>query len=119
MAAGDAFAITPNVAIPVEPDYHNIVTPSESMKKEYLNMSATPTEKWILKFKALTSTNMNVLLTHYKENSGEYYPFSWTTVPPHINSGANITGRWVKGSLSLNPISGIKWMCQITFEKAN
>lgn len=119
MAAGDAFTLVPYVVTPREPDYHNIVTPTESMKKEYLNLSSTPIERWILVFKALTSAQMNTFLTHFKDNSGEYYPFEWQSVPAYINGGANITGRWVKGTWRVTPLSNNYWSCEAEFEKDN
>ena len=120
MAAGDAFtSLTPNFVTPINPDYHNKITPSESMKKEYLNMAATPVEQWRLKFSALSSANMNTLLTHVKDQSDGYYEFSWQTVPSHVNGGANITGHWVQGSLSITPSGTLWWTVEITFEKSN
>ena len=119
MGAGDSFTLTPSVVIPNEPDYNNIVTPSESMKKEYINLSSTPTEQYMIKIKVLTSTQMNTWLTHFKDNSGEYYPFSWTSVPSYINGGSAMSGRWVKGSWKATPLSAGKWACEATFEKAN
>lgn len=118
MAAGSDFTSTPYIAVPVEPQYHNIITPSESMKKEYLNVSATPIKQWDLQFKALTSTEMNTILTHYEDQSGGYYEFKWTSVPLYVNSGADITGHWVDGSLRISQNSN-KWNVNIRFEKSN
>jgi len=117
MAAGSAFTLTPNTVSSMPPEYNNVQTQSESMKKEYYNISANAVERHELEFKALSSADMNVLLTHYKDQSAGYYPFSWQSVPNHINSGANITGRWIEGSLDMTPISN-RWKCSITFEKA-
>ena len=119
MAAGDAFSLTPNLVTPIVPNYHNVITPSESMKKEYLNVSATPIEQWKLRFKSLTSANMNVVLTHYKDQSGGYYEFSWQSVPSYVNSGANITGHWVHDSLTISPNGEQHWTVEIIFEKSN
>ena len=58
------------------------------------------------------------LLTHYKDQSGGYYPFSWSSTPSYIGGGAAITGRWVEGSLSMTP-QGLTWKCSISFEKSN
>jgi hypothetical protein len=118
MAAGDNFSLKPNVVEPQEPAYNNIATQSESMKKEYLNLAATPEEKFLLRFKALTSTNMSILLTHFKDNSGGFYPFSWTSVPSYINSGSDMTGRWVQGSLKITPNGNRYWQCEVMFEKS-
>ena len=117
MAAGAGFTLVPNVVEIQEPEYHNIITQSESMKKEYLNLSSAPTERYLLKF-LLTSTNMNTLLTHFKDNYGGWYPFTWKSVPSYIGSGANITGRWVDKSLKITPAANYYWNCEVLFEKS-
>ena len=119
MAAGDPFSLTPQVVRPLSPKYHNIITPSESMKKEYINLSATPTEQYKLKFKAVSNGSRGTLLTHYEDQSGGYYEFSWQSVPSYIGGGSNITGRWIDGSLTMSPIGADQWECEITFEKDN
>jgi len=119
MAAGSAFSLVPNEVISMEPDFHNIITPSESMKKEYYNLSATSVDTYRLRFKTLTSTDRQTLLTHYNEQYGGFHNFSWQSVPSYIGSGANITGRWVDGSLKMSPISASRWNCEIMFEKEN
>ena len=117
MGAGDAFTAVPYIAVVVKDDYHNIITPTESMKKEYLNMSSTPEEQWELQFKALTSAQMNAIKDHYDDQYGGYAEFSWQSVPSYINSGANMTGRWVDRSFKQTPNSN-KWNVSITFEKS-
>jgi phage-related protein len=87
-------------------------------KKEYYDISATAVQKWDLTFKAVTSTVMNTILTHFNDQSGGYHNFSWQSVPDYINSGANITGRWIKGSLRITPNSN-KWKITVSFEKEN
>lgn len=118
MAAGSAFTLVPNEVITIEPDYHNVITASESEKKDYQNISTTKVQKYELKFKALTNVNRDILLTHFEDQSGGYYLFSWQSVPSYIGSGANISGRWVKGSLKMSIISN-KWRCSVVFEKDN
>lgn len=117
MAPGANFTLVPNKVTPLEPIYHNIITPADSMKKEYLNISSTPEEKYQLFFNALSLTNRDILITHFKDNSGGYYPFSWTSVPSYI-SGSAITGRWIDRSLKITPTGGKYWACEIIFEKA-
>ena len=119
MAAGDPFTTDPHEVIPMEPEYHNIITPSESMKKEYINLSATPVEKYKLKFKAVSNTVRETILTHFKDQSGGYYSFSWQSVPSYINGGANITGRWIDKSFNMTPAGPMLWDCELTFEKDN
>ena len=116
MAAGSAFTLVPNEVITEEPEFHNIITPSESMKKEYMNISANSVDTYRLLFKALTNANRDILLTHYNDQYGGYHNFSWQSVPSYIGSGVNITGRWITGSLKMTPVSN-KWKCEITFEK--
>jgi len=118
MAAGGDFTLIPDEVIPQEPEYHNVVTPSESMKKEYLNLSATPVEKFIIKFKALPSASMTTLRNHYKDQSGGYYPFIWKTVPSYISTSTAMTGRWLTGSLSIGIVGDKYWACDVGFEKS-
>jgi len=120
MAQGDAFTLVPTEVVVIEPDYHNITTPAESMKKEYLNISATPTEVFLLKFRGLSNSDReSVLLAHYKDQYGDFASFSWQSVPTYVGSGSNITGRWVKGSLKMTPSGYLRFNCEILFEKAN
>jgi len=117
MAAGDDFTLTPNVVITYPPAYYNVITQSESGKKEYMNIASTPTEKYELQFNALTNSQRDTLLTHYKDNYGEYHSFSWKSVPSYVNSGADMTGRWVDGSLRMSPVGNLYWRCSVVFEK--
>lgn len=116
--AGEAFTLIPQEVITSEPIYYNVITTSESMKKEYMNISSTPIERYELTFKILTSTDRDILLNHYNAQYGGYHNFSWQSVPSYIGAGANITGRWVTGSLSMTIISN-HWRCKIVFEKEN
>lgn len=119
MAAGDAFSETPQEVEVLEPEYHNVITPTESMKKEYLNLSATPVEKYRLRFKARTNTQRETIHTHYKDQSGGYYLFSWQSVPSYIGGGANISGRWVEGSFGMTPVGATFFNIELIFEKDN
>ena len=115
-SAGDAFTITPNSVLELVPEYNNVISQTESMKKEYFNISANAVRKFKLEFKAVTSTVRNAILDHYKAQSGGYYPFSWQTVPSYIDSGANIIGRWVEESYNESHASN-KFKISLTFEK--
>lgn len=121
MAQGDPFTMTPSEVVPLEPDYHTVVTPSESMKKEYHSMSATPVEAFELSFKGLTTAEKNDLKAHFNDQSGGYYEFTWQTVPDYIDDSSNndMVGRWVKKSLRMMPIAPDAWNCRIKFEKDN
>jgi len=119
MAAGSDFTLVPNEVVTEEPKFHNISTKSESMKKEYFNLSATSINRYTLQFNALSNTNRDTLLTHYNDQYGGYHSFAWKSVPSYIGAGANITGRWVEGSLKMTPSSSTYWSCEIQFEKAN
>ena len=118
MAAGSAFTIKPNNVLELVPEYNNVTSQTESMIKEYFQVSATAVKKYNLEFKAKTTTERNSILNHYNDQSGGYYPFSWQTVPSYIGSGSSITGRWVEGSYSETQTSN-KFQITIAFEKAN
>lgn len=116
MAAGGDFTLAPQFVEPLEPVYNNVITQSESMKKEYLNLAATPMEQFKLSFNFLSNTDMATLWTHFKDNSGGYYAFTWKSVPSYIDSGSNKTGRWVPGSLKASRAGANRWKVEVTFE---
>lgn len=116
--AADDFSLSPNFVTELDPIYNNVITESESMKKEFLNLSTTALQRYELKFSALTTANKDVLIGHYKARYGGYDSFIWTSVPAYIESGSNITGRWVDGSLQITPIGYKRWTCSITMEKS-
>lgn len=118
MAAGDPFTMIASEVTTLEPVYNNVETPTESMKKEYFNIATTPLEQYELFFKARTDAQRDVILTHFNDQLGSHHDFSWTSVPNYIDSGNNITGRWVKGSFQMSVI-GNKWNVTIQFEKEN
>lgn len=117
MAQGDAFSMTPKVVEVSEPAHHNIITAADSMKKEYLNVSATPMERFKLKFPNLTSAERTTLQTHFSDQYGGFASFIWQSVPAYIGGGSNITGRWVDGSLQMVPNGHTHWACSVIFEK--
>jgi len=118
------FTLVPKWVEPFEPEFHNIVTPSESMKKNYQNISVSGIYKFKLIFKGLSDTNFWTLYNHFAANKGGYASFSWTSVPSYIDTdqsgtgdGANLTGRWIEGSFKFNP-KATSWDAEIAFEKA-
>jgi len=119
MAAGEDWTLVPNLVVEAEKVYNNVITEFESMKKEFLNISTTPVERFEITYRNLTTANKDIFLAHYKANSGGYYPFTWKSVPAYIGSGANITGRWVDDSYSLSPAGTARWTLKVIFEKAN
>ena len=118
MAAGSPFTMKVNSVEIMEPAYHNVITTSESMKKEYMNVSSAAIQRFKLSLQLVTSEK-DTLLAHFNDQYGGYHSFSWTSVPSHINSGVSMTGRWVDGSLSLPIRAGLVWLCQVEFEKEN
>ncbi len=116
--AADDFATTPHEVVEENPIYNNVITPSESMKKEYLNLSATALQRYRLTFKNCTTAEKDAIVSHYQGRYGGYDSFIWTAVPAYIESGANITGRWVDGSLKIMPVANGVWNVQLTMEKS-
>jgi hypothetical protein len=116
--SGEVFSLVPSNVETSEPQYNNVETTTENMKKEYFNISSTALQRYKLTFKALSNTDRDTLLTHVNAQLMSHYSFSWQSVPSYIGAGANITGRWVPGSFSMTPM-GLQWKCTITFEKDN
>lgn len=118
------FQLLPTWVHPLEPEYHNIITPVDSMKKEYMNLSATAVEKFRLVFEGMSDANFKTLRDHYKTSYGEYDNFDWKNayIPDYILTllgltSEDISGRWVRGSFRSKPLAN-SWDADITFEKA-
>jgi len=117
--AADDFTIAPSEVVEIVPVFNNVVTDSESMKQEYLNLSTTSIQRYKIKFNAKTTAEKDAVLAHYNGRYAGYDEFIWTSVPAYVNSGANLTGRWVTGSLQFTPIGYKRWNISITFQKSN
>ena len=112
------FTMIPNEVVEETPIYHNIFSQSDFMKKEFFNITGTPLQRYKLKFKALSTVDKDVLLSHYKACYGGYDEFEWTSVPSYIELGVNITGRWVGRSLKIIPVNEQLLSCSIVIEKS-
>jgi len=113
------FTVTPTWVHPIEPEFHNIISKSESMKKVYYNVSATSISVFHLVFEGLSDAQFTTVREHYNETSGGYEPFYWNTVPSYIESGnTSIYGRWVEKSFKQKP-KAKSWNCEIDFERDN
>ena len=119
------FELIPTWVTPEAPEYHNVITESESMKKDYQNLSTTPVEVFVLEFTGLSDANFKILYDHYYSEYGGYAEFNWLNakIPGYLKvllgiTDGNLTGRWVKDSFSftLKPHS---WDAKIKFERAN
>jgi len=114
--AADDFTLIPTWVKPLPSKFYNVVTKSESGKKEYQNISTTPTKQFELKFQGLSDTDYDSLRAHYEARYGGYDSFSWQSVPSYIESGANMTGRWKDKSLKAKARATC-WDVTIIFEK--
>jgi len=112
------FTVTPHLVTIESKEYNIIETQSEDMKKEYYKLSDTPTVRYRLHFKAVSSSTMGTILAHYDSAFGSYDSFSWTSVPSYIEAGASLTGRWVNDSIKISEVGMKFWNVQILFEKA-
>ena len=112
------FTITPHEVVEADPIYNNLITQSESMKKEFLNLSTTPLQRYQLTFKNCTTAKKDLIIAHYNAQYAGFAEFAWTSVPSYIESGANITGRWIDGSRKITPVANGAWNIQLTIEKS-
>jgi hypothetical protein len=122
--AADDFQLLPTWVYPEEPEYHNVETPSESMKKEYMNISSNAVERYKLVFEGLSDANMKTLRDHYSGRYGGYDSFAWKNayIPGYLLTllgltTEDLTGRWVQGSFKYDP-QPHSWDAEIVFEKA-
>ena len=113
------FTTAPSEVVELSPIFNNVITDSESMKQEYLNISTTSVQQYKIKFNVVTTAVKDAILAHYNGRYGGYDPFAWKSVPAYVNSGADITGRWVGGSLQFTPIGYKRWNVSVIFQKSN
>lgn len=123
--AADDFALTPTWVYPEEPEYHNVITQSESQKKDYQNVSTTSIEKFKLKFEGMSDANFKTLYDHQKGRYGGYDLFAWlnANIPAYIKTllgitSENLSGRWIFGTFKFTP-KAHSWDAEIIFEKNN
>lgn len=117
------FTLVPTWVHPEEPEFHNIETQSESMKKEYYNLSTSAVEKFRLVFEGLSDANFKTLRDHYMGRYGGFDSFLWknSAIPEDIKTllgltTNDLTGRWVTGSFKHTP-KPHSWEAEITFER--
>lgn len=110
----DDFTLVPTWVEPETRQYHNIETRSESMKREVINLSATPLRRFRLRWEGMSDADYATLLAHYSARYGEVDPFTWTTPPTYIST-LDMVGRWVDGSLDARPLSHAWWV-EVLFE---
>lgn len=122
MAASD-FSLMPTLVIPEEPEYHNIESQADSMKKEYFNISSTPVERFKLKFDGLSDSDFKILYDHVKARYGGYGLFDWLNayIPGYLKTLLGITsgdlsGRWVDGSFRFD-VKPKHFTAEIVFER--
>jgi len=117
------FTLMPTWVDPLEPEYNTIITPTESMKKEYMNLSANATEKFKLRYEGLSDANFKTLYDHYKGEYGGYAAFAWKNayIPAYIQTllgltTEDLTGRWVENTFKFSP-EAHSWTAEVVFEK--
>lgn len=116
--------VTPTWVTPLEPMFHNIVTESESQKKNFMNFSgSTPIFRYRLQWTNLSDTKFWTLHKHYYDQKGGYSKFVWKDVPTYIDTdmngtvdGSDITVRYVDGSFSFKP-NAKTWNAEVVVEK--
>jgi len=116
--------VTPTWVIPLEPQFATTITPAESQKKNYANLSgSTPVYQWHLKWESLTDAKFWTLHAHYVTCKGGYDYFAWKDVPSYIDAnhdgtvdGADVTVRYVAGSFKFDPLPH-SWKAEAIFEE--
>ncbi len=119
VTAGATFGVSPTWVIPEEPEFHLIETQAESMKKDFNLMSGSSSvDIYRLQFTGLSDTDYNGgsgVHDHFIGQNGGYSSFRWASVPSYINSGSDVTGRWVAGTFNPTPKAS-SWDVEVSFE---
>jgi len=121
---GALSGVTPTWVYPQAPEFHNIVTESESQKKNYINLSgSTPALRWKLIWKNLSDTKFWTLHKHYYDQRSGVTAFAWKDVPSYIDTdmdgtvdGSDVTVRYMNGSFSFTP-NAKSWDAEVMVEK--
>jgi len=111
MAISALTGVTPTLVTPEAPKFNVVVSQSESMIKNYMNLSgSSPVYRYALKFVNISDDDHTLLLSHWIESKGGTESFSWETVPPYIDGdfdgvpdGETMVGNWVPGSFKHTP----------------
>ena len=112
------FSVTPTWVYPQEPQYHNIVSETEGLRKVYFNVSGSSIAVYRLIFDSISDAQHTTLRNHYNETLGGYTPFTWNSVPAYISSVSAMYGRWISGTFREKP-NARSWDCEIDFEVDN
>jgi len=122
--AADDFTITPTWVYPIRISFNNVITVSESLKKDYQNIADIPTERFRIVWRGLSDANAELIYEHYKSRYAGYDDFAWkaANIPSYINDildlgGADLTGRWIDESWKATPKAN-SWDIELIFEKA-
>ena len=123
MSASNFTGVTPTLVTPYAPSFNVITTQSESMLKNYLNLSgSSPVYRYSLKFTNVSDDDHAVILSHWIESKGGAEPFLWETVPPYIDGdfdgvadGTSMLGHWVPRSFKQKP-NAYSWDITLKFE---
>jgi len=123
--AADDFSTKPSEVELYDPVFNNIITTSESFKKDYQNLSTTPIRRFKLIFRGITDATAETIMDHYEGRYGGYDDFAWTNtgMPTWLNdlldlAGAGMSGRWVDGSLKITPLPNGYMNVEVEFEKS-
>jgi len=121
--AADDFQIKPTWVHIIEPAFYNIVTTSESQKKEYYNLGSDPVETFRLVFIGLSDLQAKTIYDHYKGRYGGYDAFAWKNayIPDYLITklglgSSDLAGRWVDGTYK-ETIKARSVDVEIVFEK--
>lgn len=96
MSAGGDFTLLPQLVTELEPSYNTVDHRYGEHENGHSNTSSTPILRYRLNFKALTTANKDTLLVTRK-TVWRISLLRVKSVPTYIGSGANITGRWLRG----------------------
>lgn len=116
--------VTPTWVYPMEPQFHTIITQTESQKKNFLNLSgSTPVFKWKLVWEKMSDAKFWGLHKHFHDRGGGYAKFAWKDVPAYIDTdmdgtvdGSDVTVRYIAGSFKFSP-NAHSWDAEVIVEK--
>ena len=76
------------------PEYNVVTSEMEWMKEKTRLKSTLPKRTFTLKFKLQSSTEKDILLSHFNSCYGSYLSFNWTSIPSDLSSETSIEVRY-------------------------
>ena len=109
----------PNNVVPLREEENVLETPTDSFHKQVYQLDTDMLQEWEIVYQNISKARRDLIRAHWEGQSGPYSSFTLTP-PSYINSGNNITVKYMKGGYLEEPIintNGQGWNVTLRVEK--